>query len=86
MLNSYQLKIYLSPGLAIYNKHMALVRTSEQLVTFRVKCRQYIPSKQGKYSFKMWATCGKKSFSVCNMQVYTGKVKISPGKLIIGKV
>ena len=46
----------------------------EQLVTFRGRClfRQYMPSKPGKYSIKIWAICDSTAHYVLKMDVYKG--------------
>ena len=47
----------------------------EQLVCFRGRCpcRQYIPSKPGKYGIKVWAICEANTSYALKMQVYSGK-------------
>ena len=58
----------------------------EQLVTIRGRCslRQYMPSKPGKYSIKIWAICDSTLHYVLKMDVYKGREIGEPRETNLG--
>lgn len=73
--NSHLSRVYVpSPFLTI----------DEQLLEFhgRVKFRQYIPSKPGKFGIKLFWICDAESFYILNGVIYIGTGTIQPGERV----